>query len=102
MPCVKVNTVSGYMYLVFVYRVLANYIVWRSVEPLTGYLTHEFLNAALQLDKAESGIKQYPERWKRCLGKVGSALGFALGALYIKDHFAESSKTEVCFCLCVI
>lgn len=76
-------------------QVLANYIVWRSVESLTGYLPAEFLEAALQLDKVESGIKEYPARWKRCLSKIESSLGFALGALYIQENFAESSKTEV-------
>ena len=65
------------------------------MEPLTGYLTPEFLAAALQLDKVESGIKEYSEKWKRCIGKVDSALGFAVGALYIQDNFADSSKVEV-------
>ena len=84
-----------YLSLVSCFRVLANYIVWRSVEPLTGYLPAEFLSAALELDKVESGIKEYPVRWKRCLNKVESSLGFALGALYIQENFAEKSKAEV-------
>ena len=69
--------------------------MWRSVESLTGYLTPEFLSAALELDKVESGIQEYPDRWKRCLGKVESSLGFALGALYIHKNFDDKSKAEV-------
>ena len=65
------------------------------MEPLTGYLPQEFLDAALELDKVESGVKEYPARWRRCISKVESVLGFALGALYIQENFAESSKTEV-------
>ncbi|XP_052219549.1 endothelin-converting enzyme homolog isoform X2 [Dreissena polymorpha] len=74
---------------------LANYVVWQSVQQMIGYLGKEFETAALILDKVETGVKEYPTRWKRCLTKDTATLGFALGAMYIQDNFANSSKKEV-------
>lgn len=34
-------------------------------------------------------------RWKLCVSDTDSALGFALGALFVKATFAEDSKTIV-------
>ena len=34
-------------------------------------------------------------RWKLCVGDTDSALGFALGAMFVKDTFAEDSKAMV-------
>lgn len=34
-------------------------------------------------------------RWKMCVGDTDSALGFALGAMFVKDTFAEDSKAIV-------
>ncbi|XP_053402259.1 endothelin-converting enzyme homolog isoform X2 [Mercenaria mercenaria] len=76
-------------------ELLANYFVWHSVDHMVGYLTKDFLEVALGLDKAESGIKEYPVRWKRCLSKTTSAFGFAVGALYVQENFAEESKKDV-------
>lgn len=34
-------------------------------------------------------------RWKLCVGDTDSALGFALGAMFVKDTFNEDSKAMV-------
>lgn len=34
-------------------------------------------------------------RWKLCVGDTDSALGFALGAMFVKDTFTEDSKAMV-------
>lgn len=34
-------------------------------------------------------------RWKLCVSDTDSALGFALGAMFVKDTFAEDSKAIV-------
>lgn len=34
-------------------------------------------------------------RWKTCVSDTDSALGFAVGAMFVKDTFAEDSKAEV-------
>ncbi|XP_052789868.1 endothelin-converting enzyme homolog isoform X2 [Mya arenaria] len=76
-------------------EVLANYLVWHAVESLMGYLPKPFQDASLKLEKVENGVKELPPRWKRCLTKVTSALGFATGALYVQKHFKSSSKQDV-------
>lgn len=34
-------------------------------------------------------------RWKLCVSDTDSALGFAIGAMFVKDTFAEDSKAVV-------
>lgn len=34
-------------------------------------------------------------RWKLCVSDTDSALGFAVGAMFVKDTFAEDSKAVV-------
>lgn len=43
-----------------------------------------------------SGVLQScTPRWKLCVSDTDSALGFALGAMFVKDTFAEDSKAMV-------
>ncbi|KAL4234013.1 Endothelin-converting enzyme 2 [Mactra antiquata] len=76
-------------------KTLANYVVWIAAQSMSGYLYPDFVNASLILEKVESGLKELPPRWKRCLGKVTSSLGFAVSSIYVGEHFKEDSKKEV-------
>lgn len=40
-------------------------------------------------------LKSCTPRWKLCVSDTDSALGFALGAMFVKDTFAEDSKAIV-------
>lgn len=43
-----------------------------------------------------SGVLQScTPRWKLCVSDTDSALGFAVGAMFVKDTFAEDSKAVV-------
>ncbi len=41
-----------------------------------------------------SGAEQPPAQWKRCSGSVDSALGEALGQVYVQQYFAGDSKAK--------
>ena len=81
--------------LVYYFSIIADYLVWNVIPPLMGYLPDKFMDAALILEKVESGITKLDKRWLRCIRKADGAFGFASGALYVQDYFAESSKAEV-------
>ncbi|XP_021353180.1 endothelin-converting enzyme homolog isoform X2 [Mizuhopecten yessoensis] len=75
--------------------VLADYMVWTTVSSLSGYLPQRFIDLALILSKVESGVTKLEPRWKRCMGKAVGTAGYAAGALYVQDYFAETSKAQV-------
>ncbi|KAK3607412.1 hypothetical protein CHS0354_003048 [Potamilus streckersoni] len=75
-------------------EVLANYIVMEALSSTIGYMPDAFIDASLILDKVESGITELEPRWKRCLQKTNE-FGYATGALYVQENFAENSKGDV-------
>ncbi|CAG2246767.1 unnamed protein product [Mytilus edulis] len=54
-----------------------------------------YSKAALILDKVESGVKELDPLTQRCVAKTNSVFGFATGAMYVEQHFSESSRSEV-------
>jgi endothelin-converting enzyme/putative endopeptidase len=42
-----------------------------------------------------AGVEQQSARWKRCSNSVNSALGEALGEVYVKQYFAGDSKQKM-------
>ncbi|KAK6182937.1 hypothetical protein SNE40_010509 [Patella caerulea] len=76
-------------------EVLANYVIWNMLQALPAYLPGEFSEAALQLSKVESGVKDIAPRWKRCVWKASGQLGFVTGALYVNKKFSKDNRNEV-------
>ncbi|XP_067653743.1 endothelin-converting enzyme homolog isoform X2 [Haliotis asinina] len=76
-------------------EVLANYMMWQVISMLPGYLPDKFVDAALILTKAETGVSDVSPRWQRCVFKTSDALPFVTGALYVQEKFPPNSKQEV-------
>uniref|UniRef100_A0A8D8PUY9 Endothelin-converting enzyme 1 n=1 Tax=Cacopsylla melanoneura TaxID=428564 RepID=A0A8D8PUY9_9HEMI len=72
--------------------VLNNYLVWQTVKALTGYLSKAFRDAYKGLRKALFGSEGGEEPWKFCVSDTNSVLGFALGAMYVREVFNGNSK----------
>ncbi|CAL8122372.1 unnamed protein product [Orchesella dallaii] len=73
-------------------RVLANYLLWRASSSVISHLSedakkiqHEFLGAV-------SGQRQRKPRWRGCVDIVSTTLGQAVGAMYVRRHFDETSR----------
>lgn len=82
------------------HRILNNYLVWQTVKTLTGYLSKAFRDAYKGLRKALFGSEGGEEPWKFCVSDTNSVLGFALGAMYVREVFNGNSKPMViCFLL---
>ncbi len=78
------------------------------VQAWRGYLTFHCLNASADLlplafddlafdfkGRTLSGQPQKRERWKRAIDAVNTALGEAVGELYVRRHFSADAKAQM-------
>uniref|UniRef100_A0AAY4EKI3 Endothelin-converting enzyme 1 n=1 Tax=Denticeps clupeoides TaxID=299321 RepID=A0AAY4EKI3_9TELE len=74
--------------------VLNNYMIMKVVRKMVSILDQRFQNAEQHFFEVMYGTKKScTPRWKLCVSDTDSALGFALGALFVKATFTEDSKT---------
>ncbi len=73
-------------------REIKDYYLWKYVAQAAGCLSDDFTNASFEFSKVMSGVQQQRPRWKRALGATESAMGEAVGQLYVEKYFPQSSK----------
>uniref|UniRef100_A0A8C9SQU6 Endothelin-converting enzyme 1 n=1 Tax=Scleropages formosus TaxID=113540 RepID=A0A8C9SQU6_SCLFO len=72
---------------------LNNYMMMKVVRKMVSILDQRFQDAEQHFFEVMYGTKKScTPRWKLCVSDTDSALGFALGALFVKANFAEDSK----------
>ncbi|XP_046881183.1 endothelin-converting enzyme 1 isoform X1 [Hypomesus transpacificus] len=72
---------------------LNNYMMMKVVRKMVSILDQRFQDAEQRFFEVMYGTKKScTPRWKLCVSDTDSALGFALGALFVKSTFAEDSK----------
>ena len=68
-------------------------MLWGVIQNSSAYLTDEIREANFDFfGKTMSGRQQDYELWKRAVNQVQSQMGEALGRMYCKKYFPESSK----------
>lgn len=73
--------------------VLNNYMIMKVVRKMVSILDQRFQDAEQRFFEVMYGTKKScTPRWKLCVSDTDSALGFALGALFVNATFAEDSK----------
>lgn len=72
--------------------VLNNYLVWQTVRSLTACLSKPFREAYKGLRKALLGSEGHEEQWRYCVSDVNNAMGFAIGAMFVREVFHGKSK----------
>ncbi|XP_053083193.1 endothelin-converting enzyme 1 isoform X2 [Pangasianodon hypophthalmus] len=76
--------------------ILNNYMIMKVVRKMVSILDQKFQDAEQRFLEVMYGAKKScTPRWKLCVSDTDSALGFALGALFVKATFAEDSKAFV-------
>ncbi|EDO41501.1 predicted protein [Nematostella vectensis] len=75
-------------------RILANYMVWHLIKPLTTELSKPYREAALDLMRVEMGVESGAPTWKSCVTKTDTVLGYATGHLYVKQHDGKDVKEK--------
>ncbi|TDD58922.1 M13 family peptidase [Kribbella antibiotica] len=69
---------------------------WQVVHSAAPLLSKAFVDENFTFyGKALTGAPELRDRWKRGLGTVESALGEALGQLYVTEHFPPAAKSRM-------
>lgn len=76
-------------------QALHDYFTAGYISTATDYLSDDFINAKFELSKAVSGVEQPMPRWKRALSVPNALLGDAVGEIYVKKYFPQSSKDKM-------
>lgn len=82
--------------LLALYRTLANYMLWRASSAVLSYLNENAVKIQQNFVGALSGRRQRKPRWRECIDITSKTLGQAVGAMYVRKHFDETSR-EVAF-----
>lgn len=83
------------MYVPYVSSILNNYLVWQTVRSLTACLSKAFRDAYNGLRKALVGSEGGEEPWRYCVTDTNNVLGFAIGAMFVREVFHGNSKPMV-------
>ncbi|GLQ90240.1 M13 family metallopeptidase [Dyella flagellata] len=68
------------------------YLRWQLVQTYAPYLSKPFVDENFRMASVLSGEKQLKPRWQRVLRAEDSALGFAIGKIYVEQKFPPSYK----------
>lgn len=75
---------------------LKDYLASNMIQSAAGCLSDDFYTASFEFHgKLVQGIKEQKPRWKRAMAKPNALLGEAVGQMYVKKYFPESSKKKV-------
>ena len=76
--------------------VLKDYVLAHLVSGGCGALNDEFYDAQFEFYSRQlSGIQEQKPRWKRAMAVPNGVLGEAVGQMYVKKYFPESSKKKM-------
>lgn len=75
---------------------LQDYLSWKVINSAAGYLSDSFVNANFEFyGKTLSGSKELRPRWRRSIDAVNSAMGEAVGELYVAKYFPPQAKDRM-------
>lgn len=69
--------------------------VFHTVSSASTYLPDAFVQARFEFSKALSGQPALPARWKRGVQATSSAMGMALGKVYVERYFPAENRTAM-------
>jgi putative endopeptidase len=72
------------------------YLRFHLIDNAAVALSSDFVNASFEYSgKTLNGQKKLKERWERIYGIIDANLGEALGQIYVKKYFTDSSKKKM-------
>jgi len=72
------------------------YLAWSLIHEASSYLSDDFINEGFEFyGKVLSGREELQPRWKRVVNNVSSALGEAVGQMYVAKYFPPKSKANM-------
>ncbi|KAH1027114.1 hypothetical protein HUJ05_000682 [Dendroctonus ponderosae] len=76
------------------YRTIQNYLIWRFVHHRLINLDSRFLDVKQRFNFVLFGREKQPPRWQFCVSQVNTHMGMAIGALFVRRYFDETSKKD--------
>lgn len=73
---------------------LNNYMVWQLVRTFTACLSKPFREAYKGLRKALVGTEGGEEPWRYCVNDASNVIGFAIGAMFVREVFHGEAKPQ--------
>ncbi len=71
------------------------YLRWHLINSMAPYLSSKFVDEHFSFyGTVLTGAKELQPRWKRVLQNIDGEIGFALGKLYVKEHFSPKAKAR--------
>lgn len=84
----------NYIFDLQIFRVLNNYLLWQTVRSFTACLSKPFRDAYKGLRKALIGSDGGEEPWRYCVSDTNNAIGFAIGAMFVREVFNGEAKPQ--------
>ncbi|KPI97453.1 Endothelin-converting enzyme 1 [Papilio xuthus] len=75
-------------------RTITSYMMWQVSRSLSTYLSKSFRDATKILRKALFGSEGTEESWRYCVTDTNNAIGFAVGAMFVREVFHGEAKTQ--------
>ncbi|KAH9525073.1 hypothetical protein Btru_000263 [Bulinus truncatus] len=75
-------------------KILFNYMLWHVVNEYAGLLSKPFRDAKKEFSESISGLTGSDDTWHTCITETDGVLGYALGALFVKETFVGGSKAK--------
>ena len=75
-------------------NLLNNYLIWQLLKNFNMALSKQFREVDNILQKALTGADIREERWRECITDVDNVLGFAVGAEFVNETFANGTKAQ--------
>lgn len=75
-------------------KIITSYMMWQVSRSLSTYLSKPFRDAAKILRKALFGSEGTEESWRYCVTDTNNAIGFAVGAMFVREVFHGEAKTQ--------
>jgi len=72
-----------------------DYLTFHALDEAAGYLPKAYADASFAFHgTAMSGTPQQSERWKRAVADTNTAIGEAVGKIYVERHFDAATKAR--------
>ncbi len=71
------------------------YLRWHLINSMAPYLSQKFVDEHFNFyGTVLTGAKELQPRWKRVIQRIDESIGFALGKLYVGEHFSPKAKAR--------
>ncbi|PJD93971.1 MAG: metallopeptidase [Legionella sp.] len=71
------------------------YLRWHLLSGVAPFLSQPFIDQNFKMSQILSGTKSLPPRWKQVVGTESGVLGFAVGEVYVREHFSADARQQV-------